>query len=424
MPKGPGRTPVSLSNLERVKRAIEEFSLLERGERVLVGLSGGADSVYCTLALLSLGYDVVAAHINHGLRETSERDEMFVREMCEHLKIPLEVERLGMEWGSAVEERARALRYEALRRIVRRVGARRICLAHTLSDAYETALFNLSRGTGTFGLVLPPESGPFVRPLILLWRDEVREALKEAEVPWIEDESNYDPRFARNFIRLKVLPRMLRIFPDLPKRFLRTYRLLHAERRFIKDSVDAYESRRVMRYAGITFILKDEEYLTARVLSRRLNVEVEKAIRAIGMEGGRRFVLRGRTVSSYAKFVAIYGSPPKIETQQRRFVWEHLNLRLVGEDLRGVAVRARRRGERVGGRKLKELYDRYGIPAILRDVHPVVEREGRVVWVPGIYGNTGGLRFSKVCDALPSLFDVYEFLGIRLRQAKDSSTNF
>ena len=406
--------PGNLPNLERVREAIDRFKLLKEGEDVLVGLSGGADSVYCLLALKELGYGVRAVHVNHGLRPTADRDEEFVRGLCGDLGIPLIVRRIRVEGKGSVEERARELRYEVFRRVAKETGIGKMCLAHNLSDAYETALFNVSRGSGTFGLLIPPKSGIFVRPLILLWRDEIREALREAGFPWVEDESNYDTRFSRNFIRLEVVPRMMKLFPDLPVRFRRSYHLINMEREFLKGEVGRYHREEVLRFAGITLIRKKNPYLAMRVLSERLNVEPEKVERAVGMEGGRHYRVAGKNVVAYGNFVAVYSDLPVLEEQDRRFVWEHLNMRLVG-NREGRRGRSRREGERIGGKRLKDLYDSYGIPGVLRDVHPIVERHGKVVWIPGIYGSPGSLRFVKLCGQKPYLFDVYDFVGLRLR---------
>ncbi len=407
--------PVSLSNLERVREAIERFGLLEEGDEILVGLSGGADSVYCLLALLHLGYRVRAAHVNHGLRPTADRDEGFVRDLCSSLGVPLTVRRVRVEGRGSLEERAREVRHRVLKEEAHRIGVGKVCLAHNLSDAYETALFNLSRGTGTFGLVLPPRSGVFVRPLILLWRDEIREALRTAGVGWVEDESNYDPKFTRNFIRMNVVPRIREVFPDLPRRFRRTYLLLSRERDFLKGEIERYRRENVLHFAGLVVVRRRNDYLLSRVLSDLLKVEVGKVEGVLNLKPGRRYAVAGRSVSSYGRYVVIYSDIPHLEEREGKLVWEDLNMALVGGDLRGVKVRSRRVGERIKGKRLKALYDRAGIPMVLRNLHPVVERYGEVVWIPGVYGEGSGMRFVKICDRRPYLFDMYSFVGLNIR---------
>ncbi len=407
--------PVSLSNLERVRETIERFELLSAGEEVLVGLSGGADSVYCLLALLRLGYRVRAVHVNHGLRPTADRDEEFVRGLCSSLGIPLTVKRVKVEGGGSLEERAREVRYRVLKEEARRRRVGRVCLAHNLSDAYETALFNLSRGTGAFGLVLPPRSGIFVRPLILLWRDEIREALRNAGIGWVEDESNYDPKFSRNFIRMNVVPKMMEVFPDLPRRFRRTYLLLSRERAFLKGEVERYRTENVLHFAGLVFVRRRNDYLLLRVLSELLNVGMDKVERVMVLKPGKRHTVAGRFVSVYKGYVAIYSRLPELEEKEGRLVWEDVNMALVGGDLTGVRVRSRKIGERIGRKRLKDLYDRASIPGVLRGLHPVVERDGKIVWIPGVHGEGHGMRFVKLCDRRPYLFDVYSFTGLNIK---------
>ncbi|NPB04623.1 MAG: tRNA lysidine(34) synthetase TilS [Thermotogae bacterium] len=412
---GPVGTPVNLSKLDRVKEAIERFSLLKEGERVAVALSGGADSVFCLLSLLKLKYRIIAVHINHGLRKTADRDENFVRKLCTLLNVPLEVKRIKVPSSGSLEEMARIARYRALKETANRHGVSKVCLAHTLSDAYETALFNLSRGTGIFGLVLPPRSGIFVRPLILLWREEIRKDLKRAGVSWVEDESNLDTRFARNFIRLNVLPHMLELFPDLPSRFSRTYSLLVRESQFIKDLINRYGRENLLTWAGMSFLLREDDYLALRFLSKRLNLEPSKLEPIFGIRPGSVYRANAYTFHVYGSFVAYYREIPRLSVQRRRFVWEDLNLKLVGQGLKDIVVRPRRMGERIGKIRLKKLYDRVKMPSFLRDLHPVVERKGKIVWIPGIYGHPKGFNFVKICPRRPNQFDVYRFIGVKLK---------
>src|SRR5882672_5195658 len=140
------------------------------GERILIALSGGADSVAMLHALHRLGgYDLTAAHLNHRLRGAeSDRDEHFVRELCECLHLESIVERTECLLGSSnLEERARDLRHEFLNRVSDRIDARRIALAHHADDQAETVMMRLLRGSGATGLAAMTSAGPgrIVRPL-------------------------------------------------------------------------------------------------------------------------------------------------------------------------------------------------------------------------------------------------------------------
>ena len=145
--------------LVKVASTIEKFNMANKSERLLVCLSGGADSVTLLLCLYELGYDVCACHVNHHLRgEESDRDQHFCEKLCEKLGVELKVFHADVvgyckEHSVSTEEGARKLRYDFFDSI----GADKICTAHSLSDCLETAIFNLARGTGLKGICgIPP----------------------------------------------------------------------------------------------------------------------------------------------------------------------------------------------------------------------------------------------------------------------------
>ena len=156
--------------LNKVAKTIEKYDMIKKGERILVGLSGGADSVSLLLCLRELGYsNISACHINHQLRgDESFRDENFCIELCRSLDIPLQVHRINVreycEKNSvSLEEGARKLRYD----IFSQSNCDKTATAHSLSDCFETMLFNLIRGTGLKGLCsIPPVRDNIIRPLI------------------------------------------------------------------------------------------------------------------------------------------------------------------------------------------------------------------------------------------------------------------
>jgi tRNA(Ile)-lysidine synthase len=184
--------------------------MLAAGDSVLVGVSGGADSVALlhTLVVLapSLGVSVRVLHVDHGLRAESARDADFVRRLGARLGVPVEVARVTVGDGS-VEAAARAARYAALEAAADRAGAARIAVGHTADDQAETVLMRVMQGSGVRGLAgIPAVRGRIIRPLIDARRADVVAALEQAGLPWIEDASNRDWRFLRNRIRHEVLP--------------------------------------------------------------------------------------------------------------------------------------------------------------------------------------------------------------------------
>ncbi|HEY9720706.1 MAG TPA: tRNA lysidine(34) synthetase TilS, partial [Oscillatoriaceae cyanobacterium] len=196
--------------LEAIAAAIAREKLLAPGERVLVALSGGPDSILLLHALHELGYCVGAAHLDHGMREGSAADADWVAAHCAQARIPCTIERLIV--APASEEAAREARYAFLFRVAIAGSYRAIALGHQADDQAETLLFRLARGTGIAGLggIAPRREArvPLVRPLLDLTRREVIAALEGAGLPWLEDPSNLKLDFARNRLRSRVLPEL------------------------------------------------------------------------------------------------------------------------------------------------------------------------------------------------------------------------
>jgi tRNA(Ile)-lysidine synthase len=186
---------------------------------VLVGVSGGSDSVALLRALLELSrtsdFAVAGvAHFNHRLRDTAERDEAFCRALASALDVPFVTDAADVAAYAAaerlsIEDAARRLRYDFLERAARDAGAGRVAVGHTLDDQAETVLLKLMRGAGSSGLGgVYPIKGAVVRPLIESSRDELRAWLASLAQPWMEDESNADVSNPRNRVRHRVLPEL------------------------------------------------------------------------------------------------------------------------------------------------------------------------------------------------------------------------
>jgi tRNA(Ile)-lysidine synthase len=204
---------------QRVRRTILRHGLCPPGTRLLVGLSGGSDSVALARLLLDLGehggFAVAAlAHLNHKLRPTAGRDERFCRDLAEGLGLPIVVEAIEVRAYAAearvsLEDAARRLRYDFLQRAARQVGADRIAVGHTEDDQAETFLMKLARGAGLNGLSgIHPRRGTIVRPLIDASRAELRGYLSARGLSWVEDETNADCDNPRNRIRHRVIPEL------------------------------------------------------------------------------------------------------------------------------------------------------------------------------------------------------------------------
>lgn len=201
-----------------IENTINEYNMLRPGERVVVGLSGGADSVALTHVLVSLGYDVRAVHINHMIRgEQADEDESFVRTLCRQLGIELTVEHIDVplrasQLGIGLEMCGRICRYECFDRAAQ---GDKIATAHTLSDNAETVLMNLTRGCSLSGLRgIPPIRGNIIRPLINSTRADIERYCEENRLSFVTDSTNSDIVYTRNRVRLRVIPELCAVNPS------------------------------------------------------------------------------------------------------------------------------------------------------------------------------------------------------------------
>lgn len=242
-----------------IKRYIEKNQLICPGDGVVVGLSGGPDSVFLLYALHTLqarmGFTLRAVHVHHGIRGAeADRDEAFSAELCAKLAVPfqavhVEAPAYAAQHGLSLEEAARILRYEALEAARQQLGqtlaarpsnasvpssmgapssfqpvraatalsapAAWIAVAHHLDDQAETVLHNLVRGAGLRGLAgMENRRNHVIRPLLSIKREDILKWLKQNNIPYVTDSTNADPHYTRNRIRSTVLPELREINPE------------------------------------------------------------------------------------------------------------------------------------------------------------------------------------------------------------------
>ncbi len=225
--------------------------MLPPGARVLVAVSGGADSLALLHWLvteqgaLSLR-EIAAAHIHHGLRgEEADRDERAVRAFCDACGVRLfvchaDVAAEAHRRGDGVEEAGRAVRYAFLERTAAENGFDRIATAHTLTDAMETVLLHMARGTGLGGLAgIPPVRGRIIRPLLTVTRAEVETYTAAAGIAFVTDSTNADVTFARNRVRREILPALYRLNPRADEAFARLMRAARADEDYLREQTAA-----------------------------------------------------------------------------------------------------------------------------------------------------------------------------------------
>lgn len=203
--------------IDKVKAYMAFHNMTEAGDRLLVGFSGGADSL-CLLELLremapSAGFSVAAMHVNHGIRGTeADRDEAFAEAFCRERGIPfytvhVDVPDYAAKAKLSLEEAGRRLRYDAFEKAMAEHHLTKLALAHHENDLAETMLYNMARGTGLAGLCsLKPKRGSYIRPLLCVSREVIEAEVKRRGLTYVTDSTNLDDEPVRNRLRHTVIP--------------------------------------------------------------------------------------------------------------------------------------------------------------------------------------------------------------------------
>jgi tRNA(Ile)-lysidine synthase len=260
---------------------------------IVVGLSGGSDSMVLLHAMKEKNLAPIAAHFNHKLREESDQDAEFIREYCLRLELPYregegDVTQYSKEFGLSIEEAARILRYRFLFDIAETEHAGAVAVGHHSDDQVETIIMNLLRGTGTKGLtgmqiVTYPnpwsETIPLVRPLLEVTKTEIMAFQKEYDLPYLEDPSNLDIHFHRNNIRHTVIPRLEEVAPGLKKRLLQTSQILSSENQALDHFTNKAWEECLNSQGGSYIQLTRETFLNfPTAIQRRL---IRKALQSL-----------------------------------------------------------------------------------------------------------------------------------------------
>ena len=428
---------LTLGLIATVERTLRRHAMLAGGESVLVAVSGGADSVALLhlLGLLAPAWRLRlhVLHVDHGLRADSACDAGFVRMLGARLGVPVEVARVEVGQGS-VEAAARAARYAALEAEADRVGATRITTGHTADDQAETVLMRALAGAGLRGLAaIPPVRGRVIRPLLDVRRQALRDLLVAAGLPWLEDPTNQDRRFARNRIRHEVLPVLAEaVDADVVPLLGRTARLA-------REAVDALEQTASATLARLAMAESDALTLPRAALAALPPPVAAEMLRQAAARLGGRAPLRAWAHRGLRRILA--AAPPRrpfrlgtvsVEVSGDRVrvgarpatplasraltVPGRVELPEIGQAIearvrpadgyalspapervafdaavlpRTLTIRPRRRGDRFrafggGERRLKAFFIDAKVPRWERSRRPLVEARGEIVWVAGL----------------------------------------
>lgn len=391
---------------------MEQWHMLpKKGGIILCAVSGGRDSVclldyLCTIAP-RYGFTVAAAHLNHLMRPTAQRDVAFLRKLCQGFDVPLYIEErdvraLAKEKGIGEEEAGRQARYDFLERTAAAIGAEKIATAHHRRDQAETVLLNLLRGTGPDGLGgIPPVREKYIRPLLDTRREDIEEYLHQRGLSHIEDETNESRGYARNRLRLDIWPQLEGLHDGITDNIARTALLVRRENEYLDELAAAYLPQEGTAIA-CEKLLQAPDVLQNRIL-RQLMVRLpsgKKDVTMAHVEAAAALAESRGMLTLPAGMVAVCDgkqlqfsveTPPPEEMSLHPGENRWGNFCITVDDVgEGLTVRSWESRDRMalpgsrGERSLKRLFAERGIMPPEREQVPVVCSRGRPCAVYGV----------------------------------------
>lgn len=259
---------------EKVLETIKKYNLIKNGEKIVVGVSGGPDSI-CLINILNeikqegiIELELVVCHINHLIREEAGEDEEFVQKYCEEKQIPffakhIEVEKIARTRKIGTEEAGREERYNFFREILEKTNANKIATAHTKNDNSETVLMNIIRGSGVAGLkgITPIRDEKYIKPLIESTREEIEEYCEEKKLNPRYDKTNNENIYTRNKIRNILIPLIKEEFnPNIIETIDRLSNLAKKENEYLEEMTIKIYKENVIKEEKKEIILKLKEF--------------------------------------------------------------------------------------------------------------------------------------------------------------------
>ncbi len=413
----------------KVLHTIKTHNLLNKGDRVIVALSGGADSAVLLDVLLKLDLKVFAAHVNHNLRgEESQRDEAFVRSLCKKNGVELfvksvDVNKLSKESGEGFEAVGRRVRYEFFEELSQSLDAF-VATAHTLSDSIETALLNIARGTSLSGLCsIPYRRGRIIRPLLDVTREEIEAYAFKNSLEYVDDSTNFNPEICnRNKVRHKAVPVLKEVNKGFEQNFLRLREDLLLVNSFMTNkaqkllteaqieygfkaktfenaepALKSYAIKLLLENAGAGFEHRHIE-LIVNALKAGGSVPLMGGFTAVIKQGVLRIIKDTKSEKTSVSFeknteFAFNGKIYSVkELTEEEIVYKKLSTLCIGCDKISLDAlfRTREQGDRFTLLKrgltkdLRKLQNELKIPSEQRDSLLLLELNGEILWAEGV----------------------------------------
>ena len=433
--------------LYRVMGYCTQKKIIDRGDKILVAVSGGPDST-ALLHILSLmksqlDLRLSVAHINHGLRgEEARLDEEFVRRMSGRFGLAFNSEKLDIQAsrrkGESIEEWARRERRHFLLRIMDRTGCDSIATGHTLDDQAETVVFRIISGTGPAGFSgISARSGPFIHPLLKVGREAILTFLKERDIDYRIDETNSDVSIPRNRIRHTVLPRLESLNRRYREHISNLSSIIEEENEILDDLAVKELETLILSRDALGYRIDRKKFLNVQgPLRRRIVLYMLKNLNPPGedaylpfevlhnlstIEEGNRELFSSSCLRVYCEYGVLRFEKRVVEEKGSGYLYfvrsirkslsideisGHIRFSLVkkpvfsGEKLYfdfdkvklPLVIRSRRDGDRItlgnlGTKKIKDIFIDHKVPPSERERVPLVEYNGEIIGIfCSIYG--------------------------------------
>ncbi len=408
-----------------MKKLIDK-TLLNFGETIAVALSGGKDSV-CLLHLLlslknELNLTVKAVHVDHSIRgKESERDAKFVFDLCKSLNVPLQTFKVDAVSFSeqnhlSLEQGARILRYQIFDKVLSENFADKIATAHHKNDSFETLLFNIFRGAGTSGASgVKSVNGRIIRPLLSFSRQEIDDYIEENKLSFVEDSTNLDTLYTRNFIRKELTPKILERFPDAINSAQRFSKIITEEDEFLNElslnSLQEIDGDFYLKLSTPPVLFKRATILALKKLGLEKDYEYTHVLSVSSLndsQSGAVITLPKNITAKREYDAVVFSNKQPIEITEE-LPFEYKSTIFNGKEITvtsgeldkpyllfdkdkipsGAVIRTRRDGDvftKFGGgtKKLKEYFIDKKIPLSKRDSIPLIAKGNVIFLIVGI----------------------------------------